>query len=80
MFEHDRAAARGEMSTRGLYVFEHDSALGNAQAQSLFERIQPAVRDEVKAEGRVPRAFADYAVKVDDSNLPSGVRLIRRVG
>jgi len=25
MFEHDRSAARGEMATRGLYVFEHDS-------------------------------------------------------
>ncbi|HQX84701.1 MAG TPA: type I-C CRISPR-associated protein Cas7/Csd2, partial [Aestuariivirga sp.] len=25
MFEHDRSAARGEMSTRGLYVFKHDS-------------------------------------------------------
>ena len=24
MFEHDRSAARGEMTTRGLYVFKHD--------------------------------------------------------
>ena len=27
MFEHDRSAARGEMATRGLYVFKHDSQL-----------------------------------------------------
>jgi CRISPR-associated protein Csd2 len=30
MFEHDRSAARGEMTLRGLYVFTHDSPLGNA--------------------------------------------------
>ena len=35
----DRSAARGLMSTRGLYVFEHESALGNAPAHQLFERI-----------------------------------------
>ena len=28
MFEHDRSAARGEMSTRGLYVFKHDQRIG----------------------------------------------------
>lgn len=38
MFEHDRSAARGEMATRGLYVFEHDSALGNARAPVVRAR------------------------------------------
>jgi hypothetical protein len=42
MFEHDRSAARGEMATRGLYVFKHDSELGNARAHELFERISAA--------------------------------------
>ncbi len=32
MWEIDRSASRGLMCTRGLYVFEHDSMLGNAQA------------------------------------------------
>src|SRR5690606_26459743 len=40
MFDHDRSAARGEMATRKLILFRHDSALGNAQAQSLFDRVQ----------------------------------------
>lgn len=40
MFEHDRSAARGEMSTRGLYVFKHDGELGDAPAHSLFDLIQ----------------------------------------
>src|SRR5205823_1960836 len=38
MFDLDRSAARGLMGARGLFVFEHQSALGEAPAQSLFER------------------------------------------
>ncbi|MEW6446038.1 MAG: type I-C CRISPR-associated protein Cas7/Csd2 [Pseudomonadota bacterium] len=75
MFEHDRSAARGEMSTRGLYVFKHDSELGNASAHALFERIQPRLRDGVTA----PRAFSDYEVIVDEANMPTGVTLMSMV-
>jgi CRISPR-associated protein Csd2 len=72
MFEHDRSAARGEMTTRGLYVFQHDSELGNAPAHVLFERI--------KAERKidVPRSFADYDVTVDEAAMPAGVSLLRK--
>lgn len=76
MFEHDRSAARGLMSTKGLYVFEHDSKLGNAPAFALFERINAKLSDGVTA----PRSFADYTVEVDEKNLPSGVKLLRKVG
>lgn len=76
MFEHDRSAARGEMATRGLYVFEHESELGNAHAHSLFDRIRPQVADGIT----VPRGFADYRVNVDAENLPTGITFIRRVG
>lgn len=58
MFEHDRSAARGEMATRGLYVFKHDSYLGNAPAHKLFELIHPELQDKT----RPPRDFADYQV------------------
>lgn len=44
MFEHDRSAARGEMATRGLYVFKQHSELGNAPAHSLFDRILPRLK------------------------------------
>jgi CRISPR-associated protein Csd2 len=74
MFEHDRSAARGEMSTRGLYVFKHASELGNAHAHALFDRIQ------VRKNTEVPRAFSDYTVTLADAPLPNGVELIRRVG
>jgi len=75
MFEHDRSAARGEMATRGLYVFKHDSELGNAHAHALFERIKIKRKDDVE----VPRSFGDYEVSVDDADLPAGVSLIKRV-
>ncbi len=76
MFEHDRSAARGEMATRGLYVFKHDSELGNAHAHALFERIAIQRKEGVE----VPRSFGDYLVRVDDANLPNCGSLIRRVG
>ena len=75
MFEHDRSAARGEMTTRGLYVFKHESLLGNAHANKLFERIEIALKNEDKP----PRDFGDYNVTVDESDMPTGVELIRRV-
>jgi len=76
MFEHDRSAARGEMSTRGLYVFKHESELGNASAHALFERISAKLKDGVTA----PRAFTDYAVTVNDKDFPAGVTLARLCG
>jgi CRISPR-associated protein Csd2 len=71
MFEHDRSAARGEMATRGLYVFKHDSELGNAPAHTLFDRIQVKRKDGVEA----PRGFGDYEVTLDNAGLPAGVTL-----
>lgn len=77
MFEHDRSAARGEMSTRGLYVFKHDSQLGNAHAHTLFARVQPKLKEGVT----VPRDFDNYKVEIDDDKtLPQGVKLERKVG
>jgi CRISPR-associated protein Csd2 len=75
MFEHDRSAARGEMSTRGLYVFKHDSELGNAPAHNLFELIQVKKNTEEPA-----RDFSNYTVTVDEAGIPAGVSLQRKVG
>ena len=74
MFEHDRSAARGLMSTRGLFIFEHASALGNAPARSLFDLISVKRVDD----RRPARAYADYAVSVDRKRLPAGVKLIEK--
>ena len=74
MFEHDRSAARGMMSTRGLYVFEHESELGSAPAHALFDRVTVARRVEA------PRSFSDFEVRVDEDDLPQGVTLRRVMG
>ena len=68
MFEHDRSAARGEMSTRGLYVFKHDSELGNAPAYALFERLHV----KPKEGGAVARSFEAYSVAFDGQSLAVG--------
>ena len=70
MFEVDRSAARGEMTARGLYVFEHDSALGNAPSHRLFEAVTIRRRDV----SRPARSFQDYQVEVG-TEVPSGVTL-----
>jgi CRISPR-associated protein Csd2 len=74
MFEHDRSAARGEMATRGLFVFKHDSELGNAHAHSLFDRISV----KRKAGVDVPRSFENYDVIIDETGMPAGVTFSRR--
>ena len=71
MFEDDRSAARGLMSTRGLYVFEHESPLGNAPAHRLFERVSVTQKDPPKP----ARSFADFEVKVSADAPPTGVKL-----
>lgn len=69
LFENDRSAARGLMATRALVIFEHASALGDASAASLFERLTVTRKPEVA----VARAFGDYEVKLDGAALPAGV-------
>lgn len=68
MFDQDRSAARGLMSARKLIVFRHNSALGNAPANQLFDLVHV----EKIGEG-VPRSFADYQVKIQQDALPQGV-------
>ncbi len=73
MFEHDRSAARGLMATRNLIIFKHDSALGNAPAHKLFERVTVKRKDDKKP----ARAFSDYQVTLDGKNLPPGIEIIQ---
>jgi CRISPR-associated protein Csd2 len=58
MWDLDRSAARGEMACRGLYVFSHDSKLGNAAAHRLFDLIRVP-----QSQSDAPRSFSDYRVE-----------------
>jgi CRISPR-associated protein Csd2 len=73
MFEHDRSAARGLMSTRAAIVFQHDTALGNAPAHALFDRVTVK---RVRTEGPA-RSFSDFEIVVDEADLPAGVKVLR---
>ena len=67
MFEHDRSAARGEMATRKLIVFKHDSALGSEPAHKLFEAVKV---ERIHGESGTPAAaFSDYAINVNSDGL-----------
>lgn len=74
MFEHDRSAARGKMCLRKLYIFKHDSSLGNCPAHILLDKIKVEKKEGVVA----PRSFDDYTVMVD-KNIPDGVELIEKI-
>lgn len=69
MFENDHSAARGKMCMRKLYVFKHDSVLGNAPSHVLFDKIGVQQKED-----KPPRAFTDYEISVD-TMMPNGVTL-----
>lgn len=68
-FEHDRAAARGEMNPRKLVIFKHASHLGNELSGRLFERVKVTKTVEL------PRNKDHYDITVDQSNLPNGIEI-----
>lgn len=70
MFDVDRSAARGLMSAQKLIVFRHDSVLGNAPANKLFDRV----KIEKNCAG-APRSFSDYTVTIDKDGLPANVTI-----
>lgn len=76
MWDLDRSASRGLMALRGLYVFTHESPVGDAPAHTLFDLVQVRRQAGVDA----ARRFSDYVVAVEESRLPEGVTLSRLVG
>ncbi|HHU83522.1 MAG TPA: type I-C CRISPR-associated protein Cas7/Csd2 [Firmicutes bacterium] len=75
MFEHDRSAARGLMGTKKLVIFKHDSKMGNAPVQQLFDAITVKRKDE----GTPARDFNDYMVSIAKEQIPQGITLIERL-
>ncbi|WP_442755945.1 type I-C CRISPR-associated protein Cas7/Csd2 [Methylocystis sp. JAN1] len=74
MFEHDRSAARMEMNAQKLIVFKHESRMGNAPAQKLFDLVNVKLADGVA----LPRRFSDYVVTIDRAALPNGVEIVEK--
>jgi len=77
MFEHDRSAARGLMSIRKVIVFKHDSALGNAPANILFDLVSVEKKDK---NNQIPaRKFDEYKINIDKEKLPANVEIIEKI-
>ena len=74
MFDVDRSAARGLMSAQKLIVFKHDSILGNAPANKLFDLVKVN-----KICNGVPRCFADYKLTIERDNCPAGVTVVEMI-
>lgn len=74
-FEHDRAAARGEMNPRKLIVFKHGGDaphLGCARSGELFEKVV------INKKSELPRDFKDYEIVID-KNFPKGIEMIEKL-
>ncbi len=89
MFDHDRSASKGVMSTRRLFVFRHDgdtpekSKLGVTHAHRLLDIDTDLLPNEKAivsirlADGvKEPRSFEQYTVTVRESNVPKGIKLL----
>lgn len=72
LFEHDHSAAHGKMAVRKLFIFKHESDLGNSPSHLLFDAIKVEKTDP----SGLPRRFSDYMVKVDSESIPGQVKLI----
>ena len=71
MFDLDRSASRGLMATQKLFVFEHESSLGECPSNKLFDLVKVVKKQGVE----FPRTFTDYSVTIDKENPPKGVKL-----
>ncbi|TDE86381.1 type I-C CRISPR-associated protein Cas7/Csd2 [Deinococcus sp. S9] len=87
MYEHDRSASKGLMSSRRLFVFRHvgtdsdpqqrqrQAVLGCAPAHKLLDLGQ-VIEVRRKDEHKPARALSDYEVTVHLDRLPAGVELL----
>jgi CRISPR-associated protein Csd2 len=73
MFSIDRSAARGLMAARDLFVFKHQSRLGEAPAHKLFDTVTAKLRPSVVN----PRSYNDYEITGPaPESLPRGIELL----
>lgn len=89
MFDHDRSASKGVMACRDLFVFKHvgtdgdpvqrerQAKLGCAPAHHLLDLGRVIEVPPLKEQGKLPRAYSDYAVSHRLEHLPKGVELWR---
>lgn len=73
MWDIDHSSARGMMACRGVYIFSHETGLGNAPAHKLFDLVRIKRLEQVP----VARRFSDYNVTVAEAEIPQGITLTK---
>lgn len=71
MFEYDRSASRGLITSQKLYVFKHDRKTLNAPAQKIYDLISCVKKEGVE----FPRSIKDYNISIQ-GEIPAGIELI----
>ncbi len=74
MWDEDRSASRGTVTTRTLVVFTHDEPLGNAPAHTLLDGVR--VLRRASSDERPARSIEDYEITYPE-DLPRGVIMTR---
>lgn len=89
MYDHDRSASKGMMSSRALYIFKHvgtdsdpaqrvrQARLGCAPAHKLLELGQ-VLQIELKDPEKPARRYSDYTVSIHRDKIPAGIELVER--
>lgn len=71
MLEEDQSAARGLMSMRKLYIFEHASSRGKAHLNALLDIVDVKLNNGME----LPTQYEDYSIAVNSGLLPPQVNL-----
>lgn len=70
-FDNDHSASR-HICPRGVYVFTHDNARGNAPSHRLFEMLKIEFKKELKDKEQSPSQFHDYDMTLPAASLQVG--------
>lgn len=70
-FDNDHSASR-HIRPRGVYVFTHNNARGNAPSHRLFEMLKIEFKKELKDKEQSPSQFHDYTITLPATNLQVG--------
>jgi CRISPR-associated protein Csd2 len=76
MFMGDESSSHGLMAPRALVVFKHQSALGNAPAHQLFDRVVVKLKKSVVLEKRPPRSVEDYDLTMNREGITNSVEVL----
>jgi len=70
-FDNDHSASR-HIRPRGMYVFTHSCARGDAPSHRLFDMLKVELKKELRENGGSPSKFSDYDVTIPSEELTIG--------